>query len=149
MISSNLMLKINWIIKYSLAQSSYPHTKYLDYLHSQGIAAIVSLEKREDKDIIDEMDFDYLEVPVKDYTAPSIEELEKISLFIYHMIRDNRPVLVHCLAGGRSGTVIAAYLIRMGKSCEDAIQEVKDKIPGAIQVPVQMKILKKYESWVS
>ena len=51
-------------------------------------------------------------------------------------------VAVHCLAGqGRTGTVLAAYLIRGGLYSEQAIAAVRATCPGAIEASPQTTAL--------
>lgn len=139
------MTTITWIARNALAHSKYPRRRNLSGLYKKGIRAIVSLERRPDSQIIKEKGFEYLEVYVRDFTAPTIDQLMRIIEFIDLMITKKKPVLVHCLVGGRSGTVIAGYLIYHGKSSHDAISEVRSKIPYAVDVPSQGEILKEFE----
>ncbi len=63
------------------------------------------------------------------------------------MININKPVLVHCVAGGRSGTVLVSYQIYNGMTFDDSLSEVRNKIKGANAVNClpQEEILKKFE----
>jgi hypothetical protein len=71
-------VQVNWIIDGKLGQSIYPKAIDFDYLYKEGIRAIVSLEDRPDARIIHDKGFEYLEVYVKDYTAPTIRQLDEI-----------------------------------------------------------------------
>ncbi len=54
-----------------------------------------------------------------------------------------RAVDVHCLAGqGRTGTVLAAYLIRRGMPPDAAVQEVRVRCPGAVGSDLQEQALR-------
>ena len=134
-----------WIIEDVLAYSEYPDTEDLDDLHKKGIRAIISLEKRDDKAIIKEKGFRYLEVYVRDFTAPTIDQLTRITRFINSMVDKKKPVLVHCIAGGRSGTVLVGYLISQGKSFYNALLEVRTKVPSAVDVFSQEEMLQLFE----
>ena len=144
-------MKINWIIENMLAHSLYPYKRdqLEDLYDKKRIRAIVSLVKRrdEDRDFIQEKGFEYLEMGVKDCTAPTIDQLIRINKFIDSMINKKKPVLVHCIAGGRSGTVLVSHLIYHGKSFNDSLSEVRNKIKGANAVNClpQEEILKKFE----
>lgn len=146
-------MKINWIIENMLAHSIYPYSKeQFNELYKRGIRAIVSLVNRSDNEkiLINEMGFEYFEVGVKDYTAPTIEQLEKINFFIDSMISINKPVLVHCIAGGRSGTVLVSYLIKHGGTFNDSISKVRGLIRDIVIVECQEQeeILKKFELYM-
>ena len=79
--------------------------------------------------------------------VPSFDDLKKSVDFLYERIKNDEPVMVHCLAGlGRTGTVLACYLIKFEKmSAEKAIQHVREKRHGSIQSFVQEEIIFQFE----
>lgn len=139
-----MSIKITWVVNDVLAHSAYPSPQDLESISSKGIGAIVSLEKREDKDLILNR-FEYLEEYVRDFSAPSFRQLDRINEFIDEMAGKNKPVLVHCLEAGRSGTAIVAYLIYKGMSFDDALHKVRRQIEDAVDCDKQVQTLRKYE----
>jgi atypical dual specificity phosphatase len=55
------------------------------------------------------------------------------------------PVAVHCLAGqGRTGSVLAAWLIRGGQAAPAAVAAVRAACPGAIEAVAQESALREF-----
>lgn len=137
---------MNWIIEGKLAQSEFFGFTRLDDIKGKGIKAIVSLVRRIDEEIIRQKGFEYLEEYVVGLDSPTIDQFFTISKFVDSMIQKEKPVLVHCIGAGRSGTAIAGYLIYKGLSYESAVSEVKRKITGtiAIESPSQFQKLKEF-----
>jgi len=135
--------EVNWLIEGVLAQSKYPETTELAALWKQGIRALVSVEEREDADAL-EQGFECLEEPIEDFTAPSLEQLSRIVDFIEAMRAQGKPVLVHCLIGGRSGGVLAAYLIHRGFRPDEALRRAKQLVPSAADYPEIQDALREY-----
>jgi atypical dual specificity phosphatase len=111
----------------------------LSWLRAQGIAAILSLtETPLDREALVRHGFEWLHLPVEDLTPPSPEQLLAALSFIDGHRARGRPVVVHCLMGqGRTGTVLAASLIREGLAPDRALTEVRAICPGAVENPRQ------------
>ncbi|MCX7847224.1 MAG: dual specificity protein phosphatase family protein [bacterium] len=93
--------------------------------------------------------FRVIHEPVADFTAPSVAQLDRISEFLLRCVREGQQPVVHCTMGrGRTGTVLAAYLIACGATPEEAMKEVRAARPGAIETPEQEACLTEYYAHV-
>lgn len=147
-----------WLIEDTLAGCSRPGGRSLSatdplaldadlaWLHDQGIGAILSLtETPLPADILAQHSLAYLHLPVPDLSAPTPEQIDSALTFIDRQRIAGRPVVVHCLMGqGRTGTVLAAYLIRAGATPDRALAELRGLCPGAIGSPSQERALHAY-----
>ncbi|PJE75516.1 hypothetical protein COV04_04400 [Candidatus Uhrbacteria bacterium CG10_big_fil_rev_8_21_14_0_10_48_11] len=103
-------------------------THFDESLLKRGLTADVSLEK-ERFDAPFGVSF-FLWLPVVDRTAPSMDQLHTGVDFLETMVRLNKKVYVHCRLGhGRAPTLVAAYLIKQGRSPEEAVDFVHSKRP--------------------
>lgn len=77
----------------------------------------------------------YLNVPMRNHFAPTLEQLKKCVDFIMIETESGKKTTVHCAAGfGRTGTVLAAYLCnKYGLSSQEAIMRVRTKRHGSIE----------------
>jgi atypical dual specificity phosphatase len=107
----------------------------LAWLRQQGIAAVLSLtETPLDDAALAHHGLEALHLPVDDMTPPSPDQLLTALAFIDRHRAHGRPVAVHCLMGqGRTGTVLAAYLIRDGLRPDLALAELRAICPGAVE----------------
>ena len=154
------MERFYWIRDARLAGSSRPGGRRderlpgdLDELQGYGIGAIVSLtETPLDEFAVQELGIAYAHIPIVDMTAPSPTQLFDALDAIDLAHAENRAVVVHCLAGqGRTGTVLAAWLIRQGSSADDAIAEIRTVCDHAVENDAQIACLRAFErerSWV-
>ncbi|MEK7636081.1 MAG: dual specificity protein phosphatase family protein [Patescibacteria group bacterium] len=104
-------------------------THFDDELKKLGITADVSLEK-ERLDAPFGVDF-YMWIPVKNHTPPTPDQLELGVSTIEKIISMGKKVYVHCKNGhGRAPTLVAALLIKQGKTADEAIAFIKSKRPS-------------------
>ncbi|MHA1616282.1 MAG: protein-tyrosine phosphatase family protein [Candidatus Njordarchaeales archaeon] len=133
-----------WLIPNKLAGASVPKDiNDIMIWKRNKIRAVVSLiEDHEFHIDIDEFrknGFEVLWVPVRDMTAPALTDLLRIVKWIDEKINEGKPVVVHCYGGyGRTGTVLAAYLVYKGWEPFKAIEHVRAVRPGAIVTPYQV-----------
>jgi atypical dual specificity phosphatase len=111
----------------------------LESLQSHGFGAIVSLtEDALDYAMIREFGFDYLHLPVEDFTAPTPAQVDRAMEFMQQQTMQQRAVLVHCQAGiGRTGTLLACFLVTQGIDPAQAILDVRRRRPGSLEVYTQ------------
>ena len=133
----------SWIIEGKLAGIAIPtSTDEVQWAIDQGVKSIVTIrEEPLDSDYTNNVN--YLHVHSNDMGVPEFDDLVKTVNFIHDRIVNDEPVMVHCLAGlGRTGTILACYLIKYKKmSADDAIQKVRDERPGSIQSFSQEEII--------
>jgi atypical dual specificity phosphatase len=68
-----------------------------------------------------------------DFTAPTLKPVEQAPTMIHFYLEKNMPVAVHCIAGlGRTGTILACFLVREGMSADEAITAIRRWRPGSI-----------------
>lgn len=107
-------------------------------LRAQGIGAIVSLTEYFPADLRGEPGFMTLHLPIEDMTAPDTDQMERFVRFVDRMLARGTAVGVHCRAGlGRTGTMIACYLVTRDMTAEQAIEHVRRVRPGSIQTELQ------------
>ncbi len=59
------------------------------------------------------------------------------------------PVAVHCMAGlGRTGTILACYLVGMEMPANNAIIAIREWRPGSIETLEQEAVVYEYERFI-
>ena len=138
-------LNFSWILPGSLAGSQGPtRRRDLLFLKLKDIRAIIRMEEQtitgETVELVD------LYEPVPDSTPPTLDQLERMVLFIQEQIEKwERPVVVTCYAGlGRTGTVLACYLVYSGYTPRAAIDLVRELRPRSIQTVEQEDSVRRF-----
>jgi hypothetical protein len=115
----------------------------LPVLAQAGIGAVVSLLNIPgDAAVYASAGFGYHLMPIPDGAPPSVAQFVDFLRFFREQRALDRVIVVHCAAGlGRTGTVLAGYLIAGGASVESAIASIRQARPGAIETSEQVRFL--------
>ena len=119
-------MNFGWIIEGTLAGAQGPtSTRDITFLKLQEIASVIRMEENTISTEPWQMIELYEQVP--DFSAPSLEQIDRMVKFIVDEIENwERPVVVTCAAGiGRTGTVLACYFTSVGYTPHRAIDYVR------------------------
>jgi atypical dual specificity phosphatase len=121
---------------------AYPRTeRALAALSGSGVRLLVNLHERpHDPARIEGHSLKEVHLPVKDFAAPSPEQIERGMEAILEALAAGEAVAVHCGGGlGRTGTMLACYLASSeGLGAEEAVQRVRALRPGSVETPAQL-----------
>ena len=83
------------------------------------------------------------------HSAPTLDQVKQPVTMISTCLDRHLPVAVHCLAGlGRTGTILACYLVGMEMPANNAIILIREWRPGSIEVPEQEAVVYEYEHFM-
>jgi atypical dual specificity phosphatase len=132
----------SWVIEGEIAGMARPIGRedgLWRWLKEKGVGLVVCLTLA--PPAADEMaaaGIDVLHVPVADFSAPTVEDIEKFLEQARFYRHEGKGIVVHCGAGvGRTGTMIACYLVDRGMTSREAIDLVRRKRPGSIETADQ------------
>ena len=138
-------MNFSWVLEGEIAGAQGPASQHdLFFLASQGVRAIVRMETQTVAggavDLVDMFE------PVADFTAPEQAQIQRMVDFIDTQVtEEERPTVVTCYAGiGRTGTVLARYLIHRGFKAKEAVRRVRELRPGSIQTREQEAAVYRY-----
>lgn len=146
----------SFLIAGKLAGSAHPGrgerlAESLAGLREAGFTAVLTLcEEPIEPALLEEFGLAALHLPVADFCRPSSDQIERGVEFLRRSTADGACALVHCSGGfGRTGTILACYLVRMGRTADDAIEEVRRLRPGSIETPEQEEAIRQYARLLS
>lgn len=88
-----------------------------------------------------------LHLPVHDQEPPTVAQIQMLLARMSAMLRAGEVLAVHCLAGlGRTGTVLAAWLVREGLTAQEALRRVRLVESRYVQSRAQEELLHAYEA---
>lgn len=143
-------LNFTWVIHGKLGGSTGPRSRSdLISLKSRGIGALVRLVEPNESRVtihdIHEVGLEDYNEPVPDFHAPNREQINKIIAYIDSRLEIGVPVGVSCNAGiGRSGVILACYLVFKGLDAREALSLVREKRGRGPEVPEQIVAVEDY-----
>lgn len=144
--------RVTWLEDDGLAACRYPRSESaLRDLAGRGVSLLVNLHERpHPSEILARYGLRELHLPVPDFTPPTPEQLERGVAAIERAIASGQKVAVHCGGGlGRTGTLLACYLVRGGLSPDDAIARMRGVRPGSVETPRQAAAVAAYARLVT
>ena len=147
-----IMFGFGWVIEGKLAGMGRPGSSLSDLgqdlrlLAEEGISAIVTLTEDTLKpEPLEAAGFEHIHIPVWDMSAPSQGDIQRFVQFVSSLLEAGRAVSVHCAMGlGRTGTMLACYLVYSGMDAHQAIGLVREKRPGSIETNDQVDAVAAY-----
>lgn len=132
--------KFSWIDKPLLAGMARPESlEELQALRGEGVDLLISLtEDPPRRDWVNDAGLFLLHVPVEDMQPPSPEQVDQCLSAIAKAHERKMGVCIHCGAGlGRTGVILACYLVTRDFSAKNAIARVRRLRPGSIETEEQ------------
>lgn len=148
-----LSMNFSWVEQDRIAGCRGPRSDDdLRFLFSVGVRALVRLEYDRVTDMnserVERAGFEECYEPVQDGTAPTQQQIDRVLRFARTAIESGRPVAVSCLAGcGRTGTILACYLVTKGHDASTAIRSLIALRPCSDEVlrtPAQVAAIEEF-----
>jgi atypical dual specificity phosphatase len=136
-----------WIEEGRLLGCAYPRREAaVAWLARQGVSVLVNLHERaHDAARLARHDLTEVHLPVTDFTPPSPAQVDRGVAAIAEALAAGRRVAVHCAGGrGRTGTLLACYLVYRGLDPHAAIARVREARPGSIETRAQAVAVEAY-----
>ena len=143
-----ILPNFNWLFEGSLAAMAYPLAEEaFTALHEKGIRAILNLAEEAYLYVTPaRIGMQTRHIPVLDFSAPTLLQAQESVAMISSCLERHHPVAVHCLAGlGRTGTILACYLVATGTPAGSAIMRIRQWRPGSIETTDQEAVVYEYE----
>ena len=138
---------LTWIEPGCLAACAYPRQPAaLAELRKQGVRLLINLhEQAHAPALLARYGLTEVHLPVPDFTPPQPAQLDVGVAAIEQGIAAGHGVAVHCGGGlGRTGTLLACYLVRRGLAPGAAMARVRHLRPGAIETREQERAVEAY-----
>jgi atypical dual specificity phosphatase len=142
----------SWLIPDRVAGMALPTTaEHFAALRALGVRSIITLtEWPLPAEMLEACALTATHIPIPDFTAPSLEQVATAIATIETSLAVGKPVAVHCAAGrGRTGTILACYLVARGMSAAEAIAHVRALRPPSIEGGAQEAIIAAYAEYIS
>lgn len=147
-----ILPNFDWLFENKLAAMAYPESEdAFILLYRIGIRAVLNLSEAPSPDeVLKKVGLLTKHIPIADFTAPTLDQVKQAVTMISSCLDRHLPVAVHCMAGlGRTGTILACYLVGIEMPANNAIIIIREWRPGSIEVPEQEAVVYEYERFLN
>lgn len=147
--------EFRWVLPGLLAGAAQPGLfrsieEDFQFLTKSGIHLVVTLTESP-------LDVNHLESPIRiihfpisDMGIPTPRAAAPICTVALERMHQNQGVLFHCRGGaGRTGTMLACCLVSLGRTPQEAIQEVRRANPAYLQTAAQERFITHYAEFLN
>ena len=140
-----------WLERNRLAACRGPRSdRDLDLLASWGVESLVRLAHRNEAEVTSDQVLKAgladCHESVKDFTAPKMDQVNRIVAFIRKSHAQNKTVAISCGQGyGRTSTALACYLVAQGLSAKEALETVRRICNRNAETAEQRRLVEQYE----
>lgn len=141
-----------WVVPGKLAGTPMPGVVHgIDYdlaaLKAVGVTCLITLTEDDlPQDALARHGLRNVHLPIRDRESPTLAQTTMLLMRMEALLRRGEVLAAHCLAGlGRTGTVLAAWLVREGLTAPEALRRVRRIEPQFVQTLEQESFLQRYE----
>ncbi len=137
-----------WIVPGKVIAMARPSADDLEALRARRVRNVISLSTQPlDDGDLSPRGITALHLPLPDMSAPTMGDIARFVAALTRLVDSGEKVAVHCGAGlGRTGTMLACWLVSRGKSAEEALREVRRRRPGSVESDRQEDAVREYEA---
>lgn len=143
----------SWLVPGRLAGTPWPGVVHdmdadLKALSRCGVTMLITLTERDfPQEALARNGLRNFHLPVYDHEPPTVAQMQMLLARMSAALRRGEVLAVHCLAGlGRTGTVLAAWLVREGLTAEEALRRVRLIDAQYVQSGAQEALLYEFEN---
>lgn len=141
-----------WVVPGKLAGTPMPGVVLdMDYdlaaLKRVGVSCLITLTEGDlSQEPLARHGLTNLHLPIRDREPPTVPQIRMLLIRMEALLARGEVLAVHCLAGiGRTGTVLAAWLISNGLTAQEALRRVRRIEPKFVQTAEQEDFLQLFE----
>ncbi|MBZ0135783.1 MAG: dual specificity protein phosphatase family protein [Planctomycetes bacterium] len=132
----------SWVIENEIGGMARPDRRdeaIWGWLAERNVGLVVSLTgTAPDAGTLARFGLDLLHLPIPDFNPPGADAIDEFLAKARFYRHEGKAIVVHCGAGvGRTGTMVACYLVDKGFGADEAVRLVRDARPGSIETQEQ------------